>query len=406
MQALILAAGRGSRMGSKTSEVPKCLLEIGGKPLIEHMLEGLAESGVGPVGIVVGYEADEIRDVVGIRADFIENSRWSRTNSLYSFWLARDWVEGPVMVLNSDLLLDPRILERMAATDENALAYDSASGDGAEQMKVEIADHALVNMSKRLPESEVSGENLGVLAFTARGVRRLFQIAEAAIEDGAENDWLGRAVSELALESPIRAVDVADLPWCEIDFSYDLDRARKQVWPRIRRRAPRRLLDLLVRAAAAVGIAASVFLLVTVLFVRRAPASWETLELSTLSLVQIESGDRKQRWWRLDTGAVFEFHVTGPTSVKFSSRPILAGADDTMRYALEVELNGEPVSWDDHLGSASATWQAPSGTIGKRDDFELDLPEIESHVRVRLVSAEPGAVLVRVFQGFDETIPD
>ena len=85
MQALILAAGRGSRLGGHTADVPKCLLEVGRRPLIEHQLGTLADAGVGPVGMVLGYCADEIKGVVGIRAEYILNPRWNTTNSLYSF---------------------------------------------------------------------------------------------------------------------------------------------------------------------------------------------------------------------------------------------------------------------------------------------------------------------------------
>ena len=58
IQAVILAAGRGSRLGSSGDEVPKCLLEVGRRRLIEHQLDSLADAGVGPVHIVVGYGAE------------------------------------------------------------------------------------------------------------------------------------------------------------------------------------------------------------------------------------------------------------------------------------------------------------------------------------------------------------
>jgi len=406
MQALILAAGRGSRMGTKTAEVPKCLLEVGGKPLIEHMLEALADAGVGPVGIVAGYMADDIREVVGTRADIIENPRWSRTNSLYSFWLAREWVEGPVMVLNSDLLLSPQILERMAGVSDNALAYDAASGGGAEQMKVKLDDGTLVAMSKTLPPEDVSGENVGVLGFTATGARRLFQLAGEAVEAGKENDWLGTAVSALALECPIRAIDVGGLPWAEIDFSYDLDRARRQVWPRIRNRDRGRLLGGFAKVVGALGIAAWAFMLLAFLFGRHAPASWDALELDELAPVQIEAGNRKQRWWMLRTGDEVVFEVTGPTAIRFSSRPVLDGVRDSMRYALGLEIDGRPVPWDDHLATASHTWHSRVGTVGKRDDFSVSLPDGSHRLTMRLVTGQPGAVLLLVSEGFDEDNAD
>ena len=65
IQALILAAGRGSRLGAAGEDAPKSLLQVGRRHLIEHQLDALAESGVGPVHVVVGYGADEVRDLCG-----------------------------------------------------------------------------------------------------------------------------------------------------------------------------------------------------------------------------------------------------------------------------------------------------------------------------------------------------
>ena len=67
MRAFLLAAGLGTRLRPLTHRVPKCLLEVGGRPLVEHQLETLADAGVGPVGMVVGYCADAIREAVRIR---------------------------------------------------------------------------------------------------------------------------------------------------------------------------------------------------------------------------------------------------------------------------------------------------------------------------------------------------
>ena len=94
VQALILAAGRGSRLGESAHEIPKCLIEIGGKRLIEHQIDTLADAGVGPVHLVVGYCAEEIREIVGMRADYVVNRRWEQTNSLYSFQLASEAISS------------------------------------------------------------------------------------------------------------------------------------------------------------------------------------------------------------------------------------------------------------------------------------------------------------------------
>ena len=94
MQAVILAAGMGSRLKAVTGGMAKALLEVGGRPLILHQLEALADHGVGPVLVIVGYQADEVKDAVGDRAETLVNDRFEETNSLYSLWLARHWIKG------------------------------------------------------------------------------------------------------------------------------------------------------------------------------------------------------------------------------------------------------------------------------------------------------------------------
>ncbi|MCZ6834040.1 MAG: phosphocholine cytidylyltransferase family protein, partial [Acidobacteria bacterium] len=135
----------------------------------------LAESGVGPAGITVGYGADEVRELVGMRAEYIQSSRWASTNSLYSFWLARDWVKGDVMVLNCDVLFSRQIIERLLDAPGDAIAVDRSSGSGREQMKVECAGDRLVAMSKNMTAAERAGENVGILKLTKDTAHRLFQ---------------------------------------------------------------------------------------------------------------------------------------------------------------------------------------------------------------------------------------
>ena len=82
MQAVILAAGFGSRLKSVTGGKAKPLIDIGGRPLILHQLEALADHGVGPVLVIVGHQADEVQAVIGDRAETLRNDRYAETNSL------------------------------------------------------------------------------------------------------------------------------------------------------------------------------------------------------------------------------------------------------------------------------------------------------------------------------------
>jgi choline kinase len=234
MQALILAAGAGTRIGGREGGRPKALLEVGGRTLIEHQLDQLERFGVDSVVMVVGYEHEQIRDVVGQRASYVLNPRYRQTNSLYSFWLARGQIREDVVVLNSDILYDPRVLQIVLAGAGNRFAYDSDSGQDAEHMKVALWQDWLVHMSKELPEELTRGENVGIVRMSQRTAQNAFGVADRLLASGRTRDWLASAVNGAARRHLFRGIDVAGLPWTEIDFPEDLQRARAEVWPGIR----------------------------------------------------------------------------------------------------------------------------------------------------------------------------
>ena len=402
MQSLILAAGRGSRLGQNGNDTPKCLLEVGRRPIIEHQLQALAEAGIGPVGMVIGYCGDEIRSRVGIQAEYIVNSKWHMTNSLYSFLLAREWVRGPLVILNSDILFDPEILNRLLAVEGDAIVYDSTSGNGREHMKVSVADRRLVDMSKSVPAELVSGENIGILCFSADAVDALFEKAQEIVNERGEDQWLGAAVRELARERTIRAVDVKGLPWGEIDIPYDLDRVRKEVWPAIRRNngPGRKIARPVVRwAALLLVLALGVFLTIRSL---RPPVerNWETVELTQARTVEITDGARKKKWVLLGKQNV-QAQIVGPGLAQIDTRLLReeAAAQEAVPYVLDIELDGQRIDLFKLEGLPSASWHHPQWMVSKLRRLIIDIPSGMHTLRVRLIGPEEAhSCLLRVRQ--------
>lgn len=119
MQALILAAGRGSRLSNCVRGKPKCLIEVGGKPLIDHQLNVLRSVGITRICVVTGYCAEQVSCFVARRGQCIENPDYAKTNSVYSLSLARGWVTGPFVMLNSDVLAHPEVYQRVMSAEES-----------------------------------------------------------------------------------------------------------------------------------------------------------------------------------------------------------------------------------------------------------------------------------------------
>src|SRR5581483_8875592 len=120
MKALILAAGRGTRINSVHGDHPKCLIRSNadGFTILDHQIESLFGAGISKIGIVVGYEKDQIIRHVDRyyplhrrKFSFIDNPAFATTNNIYSFALAAPWINGDSFIcLNADVVFDPRIL--------------------------------------------------------------------------------------------------------------------------------------------------------------------------------------------------------------------------------------------------------------------------------------------------------
>ena len=241
MQAIILTAGNGKRLGPTAGPLPKGLQQVGPCSLLEHHLIALHEVGVTDICMVVGFEEHLIRAAFAGRVQFVTNEVYAVTNSLYSLWLARDFLKGPFLQINCDVLAEPGVIGRLLKTEGSALAYDVTSGHDDEHMKVHVQDGFVRAIGKDLKAPLICGENVGIIKYTADDARTLFRAAGEIIAAGGERAWAPAAIQRIASSTSIRAVDVSDLSWCEVDFPQDLHAARFDVWPRIQARRAARL---------------------------------------------------------------------------------------------------------------------------------------------------------------------
>jgi choline kinase len=238
MRAIILAAGRGSRLNGTAGDAPKCLVEAGGMTLLARQIETLGRAGIEDIAVVVGCQAERVREACGHRVTYVENTRYAQTNSMYSLWMARPLLYEGFVVLNCDVLFHPVLLDDLlSARHENALllAYREANQPafGDEEMKVKVRCGRVVEMSKTIDPAEADGENLGIVKFGAQGAAALVGIMDRLIGAGGTRDWAPRAFDAFAQTHPLHAIGTRGLPWIEIDFPDDYQRAVREVLPRI-----------------------------------------------------------------------------------------------------------------------------------------------------------------------------
>ncbi len=400
MQAVILAGGVGSRLEKLTDGKPKCLAEIGGRPLILHQLEALSDHGVGPVLMVVGFNHEAIRAVVGRRVEYLVNERYRETNSLYSLWLAREWVKGPFVLLNGDLFFDPEVLARVLEDPGNVLAYDSTSSRGREQTKVAIRGRKVIDLGKDLPPASARGESLGLLKFEADGAKAMLEVAAHQIEGGHEQAWVIEATRAVCKMVPLYGTNVAGLPWTEVDFPHDLEEARSKVWPAIWKGRWRRRVYWRRTRWLAAGIVALV-LAVGGWFAsaRVGPASldWESvppLEAPALSLT-LPTG--KQKWWMVVLGDSIAAQVDGGTPLRVEVRLLMVPEQaDSGRYVVAVSVDGAPHDWDAFTATPDLDAVLGGAVVGDRDRLQFELPAGPHVVRVSLIAGHGDRLLVRI----------
>jgi choline kinase len=238
MRGVVLAAGRGSRLNGRAGDKPKCLVRAGGMTLIERQIRTLRGAGVDDIVVVVGCQADRVRQHCGPGVRYVENSRFAETNSLFSLWSARALLYEGFVVLNCDVLFHPALLDELLATHSDAALLieprvDGQAPYGDEEMKVKVRDGLVVDMSKVMDPAEADGENLGIVKFGPKSAPQLIAIMDRIIGEGRVRDWAPKAFRDFAQSYPLAAVGTNGLPWIEIDFPEDYDRAIRDVLPRI-----------------------------------------------------------------------------------------------------------------------------------------------------------------------------
>lgn len=125
--ALLLAAGTGTRLRPLTLNAPKCLTLVGGKPILERLVDSLRDQGIDRLIVVIGYQGDRIREFLRQNAgdmsiDYVTNVDYASTNNIYSLWLARDQIREPFLLVESDLVFETSMLDDMLQPDRIAIS--------------------------------------------------------------------------------------------------------------------------------------------------------------------------------------------------------------------------------------------------------------------------------------------
>lgn len=238
MKAIILAAGIASRLRPLTDTMPKCLLKIGERCLLQRAFDGLITNGVSEFVVVTGYRHEQIEEFLHLhypnqKIHFIYNEVFASTNNIYSLWLTRSEADGQeILLLDSDILFDPQIVTRVLASKRfNVLALNNHPLS-EEEIKVVVDENGEVKeISKVCSIKQSIGESIGIERMSSIYTTALFkELEQMILKEGLDNIFYERAFERLIPQGhTFGVIDTTDLYSVELDTVEDFKEAQKLI---------------------------------------------------------------------------------------------------------------------------------------------------------------------------------
>jgi len=238
MIGLVLAAGAGRRLRPYTDTLPKALVPVDGETTIMDIsLRNLAAAGLTDVTIVVGYRSSAVEErqaafeqKYGVTLTLVHNDKAEEWNNAYSLWLARDHFAQGALLVNGDTVHPVSVEENLLAHRGPGilLAVDSLKKLGDEEMKTTFsADGRLVRITKLMDPQEAYGEYIGatliepsVAADLADALKTTWERDPNLYYEDGYQEYVNRG-------GEVRAAEIGDVPWVEVDNHDDLAKARE-----------------------------------------------------------------------------------------------------------------------------------------------------------------------------------
>ena len=237
-RAVVLAAGRGSRLHTLTGDAPKCLTEIGGEPILERALHALAKLGVTEAVVVIGYMGAMVRSRIGSRFDgidilYVEAPDYATTNNIRSLWDARDYLDQDLVLLEADVVFDTAVVETLLAQSGSSVAVapfePALSGTVVRRNSTGQVTSFILGAEQGLQfDTKDTFKTVNIYVLREQLLREQFlprlsnAIAAGRVHEYYETIFRDCVADPMA-EVDIVAVDVSANRWSEIDDDRDLD---------------------------------------------------------------------------------------------------------------------------------------------------------------------------------------
>lgn len=232
MQAIIMAAGKGSRLGSITNGKPKAFVEIEGIKLIEYNIALLHENGIKDIKVVTGYKCEEYEALLGEipGITFIYNPFYEMVNVLGSFFVAQDKLaDEDTIYLHADTLCAPEIMRNLIKTNGDIVLPIDYKECDEEAMKVKICDSRIEAISKKVALEDSAGEFIGIAKLSKNILPSIKEASKELLKDKKFNEYFEAIIQYLIdrkTTDKIIPIPTEGLFWGEVDFIEDYERVK------------------------------------------------------------------------------------------------------------------------------------------------------------------------------------
>lgn len=232
MKAILLAAGRGTRISRYLDGNPKCTVDLGnGTKLIEYTISMLKKKGITEIALATGYRHQVIENILAdADVKFFYNPFYDVTNSIASLWFAKEFLtDDDTLIMNADVFAEERVYDYLMSTSKNpVLAFDSSRKEEADY-KFYCPNGVIEKYGKELTGADISGEYVGLAVLRRDYIPKFVQQMAKMIDAQKHNLWWENILYELASSEDIYVDDISGMFWAEVDYIEDYERIKDYV---------------------------------------------------------------------------------------------------------------------------------------------------------------------------------
>lgn len=228
MKALIMAAGRGTRISRYLSDRPKCTVDIGNIPLIVNTVKEFKKKGINEIAIVLGYRGEVIEELLkdfGVK--FYYNYFYDVTNSIASAWFAKDFLDDDVIIMNGDVFFESSVLEIILEEKLDPVLFCDSTRKEEADYKFYYEDSKLIKYGKELTGNNVSAEYVGIAKISKKLISIFINQLEKLIRNQHHGIWWEDVLYSLTKKHNIYVRNISGKFWAEVDFIEDYERILK-----------------------------------------------------------------------------------------------------------------------------------------------------------------------------------